>query len=122
MAMSDPPRLAEVSLPAKLGEGWFLNHPIPHPQTGRGFVRIWSEAQRWQESVDTYQVQIGEGLATSVHPEAPWTIMSAQWYYLKNQWREAGCPNPLVPQIALCHRLPEKPSCKSNLNRRDGAA
>ena len=96
------------SLPAKLGEGWFLNHPIPRPQTGRGFVRVWSEAQRWQESADIYQVQVGEGLATSVHPEAPWTIMSAQWYFLKSRWQEADCAHPLVTQIAREARLQEQ--------------
>ena len=90
MSMLDPPRLDEVSLPARLGEGWFLNHPIPRPQTGRGFVRVWSEAQRWQESIGAYQVQVGEGLATSVHPEAPWTLMSAQWYFLQNKWQKSG--------------------------------
>ena len=101
LAMQDPRYLPEVSLGQRLGENWFLNEDMPRSTTGAGYVRVWQEAVRWEERVNGFRVLVGEGLAMSAQPEHEWTIMSAQWQFLKARFADdAGELAQLVPFVA----------------------
>ena len=87
LAKQDPTILPDVSLQERMGKNWFLNEQMPRSGVGRGYVRVQADAVRWEERNEEGCVRISEGLATCFSRQGSWTIMSAQWNFLR-QWSQ----------------------------------
>ena len=80
----DPRIIKDVDIKARIGRDWLFNEKVPRPDAPVGYVRILSEAVRWTAEVAGANLLNAEGRVSNMAPEAPWTIMSAQWSFLQH--------------------------------------